>query len=109
MIRDGFSDFTGLGAKAWGQWRWVSLEQAFFPSGGWNDRWEPFNVLNQDLPDFWINRIILSAFQNLSLKWDVSFHCSKKSRKSCNPENQGSKTIPKAAQWQPKSTATRAK
>ncbi|WP_150109286.1 hypothetical protein [Caldithrix abyssi] len=58
--------------------------------------------MNQDLPDFLINRIILSAFQNLSLKWDVLFHCSKKSRKSCNPENQGSKTIPKAAQPQPK-------
>ncbi|WP_150109222.1 hypothetical protein [Caldithrix abyssi] len=58
--------------------------------------------MNQDLPDFWINRIILSAFQNLSLKWDASFHCSKKSRKSRNPENQGSKTIPKAAQPQPK-------
>ncbi|APF20779.1 hypothetical protein Cabys_4034 [Caldithrix abyssi DSM 13497] len=65
--------------------------------------------MNQDLFDFWINGIIFFAFQNLSLKRDASFNCSKKSRKSFNPENQGSKTIPRAANPQPKSTVTRAK
>ncbi|WP_150125349.1 hypothetical protein [Caldithrix abyssi] len=65
--------------------------------------------MNQDLLDFWINGIIFFAFQNFSLKRDASFICSKKSRKSCNPENQGSKTIPRAANPQSKSTATREK